>query len=389
MKKIYLSLFLVLTWLKGFSAGEIAFVAFQSDDPDSFSWVALVPIPAGTTIFFTDNGWNGTAFRTSEGVLTWTAPAGGVPAGTVVTITGTSTASTGTVVASLGSFSLAAAGDQIFAFKGTLASPTFIAAINFGSTGWVDDNMPASTNTTALPAALTNGSNAVAVGNQDNGRFNCSDGSEMGNIATIGANINTTTNWTTSATPLSPAVSACTYTSSSLPVRLISFKSEAHSAAIELTWQTGEEIDNSHFEIERSSNAQNFEAIGRVIGQGNSTAKLVYSYVDVSPKTGLNYYRLKQVDLDGQFEYSRIVSARLTGLGLFKAYPNPVVGILTIELPSESTIESACLIDLTGRKVREFFDSNVSVEGVENGMYTLQVKTKDGRTFQQRVLKIN
>jgi hypothetical protein len=386
MKKIYLSLFLVFIWLKGFSAGEIAFVSFQSDDPDSFSWVALVPIPGGTTILFTDNGWNGSAFRTSEGVLTWTAPASGVPAGTVVTITGGTTASIGTVTSS-GTYALSTAGDQLFAFKGTLASPTFIAGINFGGTGW--DDTAASTNSSALPATLTNGSNAVAVGNQDNGRFNCSDGSVMGNIATIGSNINTATNWTINADILSPAVSACTYTSSSLPVRLISFKSEAQSAVIELTWQTGEEIDNSHFEIERSSNAQNFETIGRVIGQGNSTAKQVYSYVDVSPKTGLNYYRLKQVDLDGQFEYSRIVSSRLTGFGLFKAYPNPVVGVLTIELPSESTIESAYLIDLTGRKVREFSDSNVSVEGVENGMYTLQVKTKDGRTFQQRVLKIN
>ncbi len=386
MKKIYLSLFLVFIWLKGFSAGEIAFVSFQSDDPDSFSWVSLVPIPGGTTILFTDNGWNGTAFRTNEGVLTWTAPAGGVPAGTVVTITGGATASIGTVTSS-GTYALSTAGDQLFAFKGTLASPTFIAGINFGGTGW--DDTAASTNSSALPAALTNGSNAVAVGNQDNGRFNCSDGSVMGNIATIGSTINTATNWTINADILSPAVSACTYTSSSLPVRLISFKSEAQSAVIELTWQTGEEINNSHFEIERSSNAQNFEAIGRIMGTGNSTAKQIYSYVDVSPKIGLNYYRLKQVDLDGQFEYSRIVSARLTGFGLFKAYPNPVVEILTIELPSELTIESACLIDLTGRKVREFSDSNVSVEGVENGMYTLQVKTKDGRTFQQRVLKIN
>ena len=126
-----------------------------------------------------------------------------------------------------------------------------------------------------------------------------------------------------------------------------------------------------------------------MIGNGNSTTKQIYSYVDVSPKTGLNYYRLKQVDLDGQFEYSRIVSARLTGLGLFKAYPNPVVGMLTIELPAESAIESAYLIDLTGRRVREFSDYRPSLEGVENGLYTLQVKTKDGQTFQQRVLKIN
>lgn len=174
-----------------------------------------------------------------------------------------------------------------------------------------------------------------------------------------------------------------------LPVRLISFKSEAQSAGVELTWQTGEETDNSHFDIEKSSNAQHFEAIGRVSGKGNSSGKQVYSYFDASPKNGPNYYRLKQVDLDGKFEYSRIVSSAFTGAGIFKVYPNPVSSVLRIDLPDETKIESAFLYDLTGRRVKEFSTDALKLEGIDNGIYFLHVHTKDGRTFREQILKMN
>ena len=174
-----------------------------------------------------------------------------------------------------------------------------------------------------------------------------------------------------------------------LPVRLLSFKSEAQSSGIELTWQTGEEIGNSHFDVEKSSNAQNFEVIGRVNGQGTVKGKQNYSFLDSSPKNGLNYYRLKQVDFDGKVEYSRIIAAQFDGIGVFKAYPNPASHLLTIELPAQSTFESAQLVDLTGRKVSVFATENMKLEGVENGVYLLKVTTKEGRAFQQRVVKTN
>lgn len=175
----------------------------------------------------------------------------------------------------------------------------------------------------------------------------------------------------------------------SLPVRLISFKSEAQATGIELTWQTGEEIGNSHFDIERSTDARHFEGIGRVSGKGNSSVKQVYSFFDASPKNGPNYYRLKQIDFDGTFEYSRIISAAFTGTGIFKAYPNPVSSVLTIELPNAAAIESAFLYDLLGRKVKEFSTDALKLEGIDNGVYFLHVYTTDGRTFRERILKMN
>ncbi len=387
MKKIYLSLCILFVWVKSFAVGEIAIVAFQSDGTDTFSWVALVPIPDGTTILFTDKGWEGAGFRLGEGgavPLTWV---GGVAAGTVVTISGSSgayTATSGTVTD--GSVSLSDDGDQIFAFTGTLAAPNFLTGINFGSADWTYAN---NANTSALPAALTNGVNALAMGALDDGRFNCTGGTLMGSAATMSSAINTLSNWTLSSSILVPAVSMCTYTSSTLPVRLLSFKSEIQSLGVELTWQTNEEIGNSHFEVEKSSNAQNFEVIGRVNGQGTVKGKQNYSFLDSSPKNGLNYYRLKQVDFDGKVEYSRVIAAKFGGTGVFRAYPNPASHLLSIELPAQLTFESAQLVDLTGRKVRAFVTENLKLEGIENGIYLLKVITKEGPAFQQRIIKTN
>ena len=114
------------------TAGDIGFVLYNSDDPDEIGFVALVNINADVVINFTDRGWKSdNTFRIGEGVLTWTAPAGGISAGTVVSITGDGDSATaGTVVKSAGSYGLSTAGDQILAYQGTAEAPTFIAAIN-------------------------------------------------------------------------------------------------------------------------------------------------------------------------------------------------------------------------------------------------------------------
>ncbi len=174
-----------------------------------------------------------------------------------------------------------------------------------------------------------------------------------------------------------------------LPVRLLSFKSEAQPAGIELTWQTGEEIGNSHFDIEKSSNAQNFEVIGRVNGKGNSNILQAYSYLDAFPGVGQNYYRLKQVDFDGKMEYSRVIAAKFNGTGVFRAYPNPVSTLLTLDLPSGAEIESGQLFDLIGRSIIQFSTNHLPLESIQNGVYLLKVKTKDGRSFDQRIVKMN
>lgn len=90
-----------------------------------------------------------------------------------------------------------------------------------------------------------------------------------------------------------------------LPVELISFSGEIVINQTILRWSTGSEINNSHFEIQKSIDGKSFETIGIVEGNGNSTELIEYNYVDLDVSTA--YYRLKQIDYDLNFEYSDVI----------------------------------------------------------------------------------
>lgn len=122
------------------TAGAIAFVGFNADLDDDLAFVALTPIPANETIFFTDNEWNGSeigaagAFNTGEAVLAWTAPVTGVAAGTIVTLDslklGTRKASVGALIAS-GNVDLSGTAETVYAYQGAAATTpaVFLAVI--------------------------------------------------------------------------------------------------------------------------------------------------------------------------------------------------------------------------------------------------------------------
>lgn len=116
-----------------------------------------------------------------------------------------------------------------------------------------------------------------------------------------------------------------TVVSSPLPVELASFNVKAVSEKVFLSWRTASELNNQGFDIERSSNGKNWQTLGFVPGHGTTQEEQFYSFKDEHPLPGSNYYRLRQVDLDGKFEYSDIRSVMLRGStdGL-EIYPNPV-----------------------------------------------------------------
>ncbi|GEM_PF-6232949 len=178
------------------TAGDIAIVEANSDGNDNFAFVILKPIAASTIIRFTDNGWdNSGSFRNNEGILEWTAPVGGVSCGTIVhidnTSSGTISASSGTISKINTSFSLSTDGDQILAYQGTESSPIFIAAINFGAGNWSNAT---TSNNSGLPPGLTNGTNCLYVGGNDNWKYNITN---INNTkANVLASINNSANWT-------------------------------------------------------------------------------------------------------------------------------------------------------------------------------------------------
>ena len=98
---------------------------------------------------------------------------------------------------------------------------------------------------------------------------------------------------------------------SNVPVELTRFRLYTPDPAAQtvfLDWQTASEQNNSHFEVQYSTNGMDFKTIGIVNGNGTTTENSDYFFVDKNPSNGINYYRLKQVDFNGQFEYSTVKS---------------------------------------------------------------------------------
>ncbi|MEH0157248.1 hypothetical protein V6R21_24255 [Limibacter armeniacum] len=88
-----------------------------------------------------------------------------------------------------------------------------------------------------------------------------------------------------------------------LPVEMIFFSAKRQSSDVMLTWATASEVNNDYFEIQRSTDGKNFEIIGSVNGNGDSQARIDYEFIDTNAPKGTVYYRLKQVDYNGKFEY--------------------------------------------------------------------------------------
>ncbi|WP_460502359.1 T9SS type A sorting domain-containing protein, partial [Hymenobacter agri] len=141
-----------------------------------------------------------------------------------------------------------------------------------------------------------------------------------------------------------------------LPVQLAAFAAVAVQQDARLNWRTASEINNDHFEVERSFDGLNYAQIGRVAGHGNSATPHDYQLTDAGvggQARGAVYYRLRQVDADGTATFSpvRTVSfAPLTGLAL---YPNPASSATTLDLRSLplNTAYSVVVLDATGRVV--------------------------------------
>jgi hypothetical protein len=131
------------------------------------------------------------------------------------------------------------------------------------------------------------------------------------------------------------------FSSSPLPVELTAFNVELIDNSVEITWTTASEINNDYFTIEKSIDAENYETLDEVTGAGNSQEILNYDYFDYEVNEGVTYYRLKQTDFDGKFEYfpPKSVSSQsdISSLKILKVKPNPFVNQFIVEIQSEKS----------------------------------------------------
>lgn len=162
-----------------------------------------------------------------------------------------------------------------------------------------------------------------------------------------------------------------------LPISLTSFTSTNTGKSVLLVWKTAE-LNNAYFAIERSINGTSFSEIGRVKSIGNSSQPQQYTYEDFSFSRGKNYYRLKQVDADGRFTYSKIVNADFLTSPTIKLYPNPVKNMLHVEGLNASSNTTLSIVDVRGKLIQRVFINQSSykynIQQLPAGSYYLKVE---------------
>lgn len=171
-----------------------------------------------------------------------------------------------------------------------------------------------------------------------------------------------------------------------LPVELTSFSVSNADKDNVVSWETSSEINNDYFEIERSSDGFFWESVGKVEGKGTSFEQNNYTHIDENVECMTCYYRLKQVNEDGSYEYSNVEVVKLNKTTDFKIYPNPSTQFFYIE--SEEEISSATIIDSEGRVVKEInsvfeIGQAINIQDLENGIYIIRVKTSNGFATQR------
>jgi len=175
-----------------------------------------------------------------------------------------------------------------------------------------------------------------------------------------------------------------------LPDNITAFTAQPQDHNVDLEWTTATQQNSKYFTIQRSQDGVNWSSIGQVTAAGNSQELLQYNYVDQTPLTGANYYRLQEVADDGSSVYTPIRNVNFAGATTtINYYPNPTHDRLT--LTTGNNIQSVTLITLDGRTLQTFegFSSGQSIDlsRYPFGIYFLIIRTADGQTQTAKVEK--
>lgn len=179
---------------------------------------------------------------------------------------------------------------------------------------------------------------------------------------------------------------------SPLPVRLVLFSATKEEQLVALQWTTALESNSYRFDVERSSNGKNWSRLGSRDAANNSSQSTYYTYQDTKPLKGTNLYRLKMVDYDGTFSYSRLQEVHIgkdSGITV-STYPNPSADRVIVEMSDWNAVKTIQLLTINGQVVGNYNknpDSKISIKNLTPGIYFLQVTLTDGSVLSHKVIR--
>lgn len=240
---------------------------------------------------------------------------------------------------------------------------------------WGGGQLPGSMTTTALSPCASQSVTFPAAGSSYDDIGTVSDG--IANEAVYDGS----SNWQQTGS----ATIGSTNGADPLPIELISFEVKPNNDNIEISWATTTEINNDYFTLERSKNGVNFTSIAIVAGAGNTTTTQYYSNLDFEPWDGINYYRLKQTDFDGNYSYSAIKAVNYSKTDNLNAiiYPNPTTNELNVLFSKISENQlNIQIYDVLGKLIfnqnQEILSNKatISTDWLSKGLYTISIITK-------------
>jgi hypothetical protein len=177
------------------------------------------------------------------------------------------------------------------------------------------------------------------------------------------------------------------------PLTLVDFTAKPGNQTTQLNWSTASEINTSHFEIEKSLNGTSFSVIGSIKAAGNSTSTKSYSFRDQQASNGNNYYRLKMIDLDGKFTYSKVVAVRMNGKTTLQLSPNPAKNILFVQATGNDKNSLVQITDGAGKIVKEqriilngTTSFSIDISNLPRGLYYFSLRS-GSKIQQQKIIK--
>lgn len=188
-------------------------------------------------------------------------------------------------------------------------------------------------------------------------------------------------------------------TGSVLPINLLSFTAvPAPNQTVSVKWETTQEVENDHFIIERSREGTQFESLKEIAGSGTTDQAQFYQYLDTQPYQGQNYYRLWQVDQNGQKTLSETVSVWIEGGNSLSVFPNPIVqGKLHWQYEAlENGLINVRVLDLNGRSIQAFDQvveiglnqNQIDISNLPAGTYLIEVANNKAYRSVQRFSKL-